>query len=161
MSSSVKDTDKGWSEIVRQMKNLKGSSVVVGILESAGEHKSKEKSSSGVTNAAVGTWMEFGVPSKNIPSRPFLSLSYDTSIPKIKIFKQKLLQQIVDRKITVDKALGLLGLFFQRIVQENIGKSSLWAPNKPQTIKRKRDSTKPLIDTGQLRASINFEVRRG
>lgn len=56
-----------------------------------------------------------------------------------------------------NKALGMLG----EVVRSDIVKSidrTLTPPNSPVTIARK-GSSHPLIDTGLLRASVNFEVK--
>lgn len=42
-------------------------------------------------------------------------------------------------------------------IQDVISDKNLLVPNAPSTIRRKGHD-KPLIDTGKLKASINFEV---
>lgn len=57
-----------------------------------------------------------------------------------------------------EEILKKAGAFLEGAIKETITKGrSEWPPLKPETIKRK-GSSKPLIDTGKLRASITHKV---
>jgi len=57
------------------------------------------------------------------------------------------------------KLLNVLGLQVVGQIQQRIT-SLREPPNKPSTIRRKKTDN-PLIDTGFLRSSTTFELRRG
>lgn len=66
--------------------------------------------------------------------------------------------EIVNGRMTTDRALGLMGARIKKDVQEKI-RSQVPPPNAPSTIAAK-GSDHPLINTGQLLNSIDFEVHR-
>lgn len=148
---SVIDKDKGWKRI-KESFNVADSFVKVGILSSA---QAPEDSS--MTMAKLAAVHEFGSPAHNIPDRPFIRQTIDRIKGDIIKFNKNQYDQIIQGKTTVYKALASLGVYVTREMkrQFNIGN---FAKNKPATIAAKKGSSKPLIDTGRLRNSINFEV---
>lgn len=108
----------------------------------------------GLTVVEVAAYNEFGT--KHIPERPFIRSTVKKEKPKLKAFSGKLLKKIIDGKLTREKALGLLGQKVAGEIKETI--TTLRAPpNAASTIAAKKSSN-PLIDTGELRQSITFEV---
>ena len=63
---------------------------------------------------------------------------------------------IVDRRITPDQACQIVGARAKADIQKVYGSSEL-TENAESTIKHKK-SDAPLIDTGRLRASVNYRV---
>jgi len=62
---------------------------------------------------------------------------------------------------TVERYLTATGLDAQNIVRRWFtDPRNGWPPNKPSTIRRK-GSAQPLIDTGELRKSMTFVIRKG
>ena len=59
---------------------------------------------------------------------------------------------------TAEHALNQLGVITKGMVQEEIG-SGDFAPNAPSTV-RQKGSEQPLIDTGTMRQSVNYVVRK-
>jgi hypothetical protein len=104
--------------------------------------------------ARIATWNEFGVPAKNIPSRPFFRNAIDSSREELKEFKKNVYDQVIQGKITPHQALELIGLWMQDKIRESILKGS-WTPNAERT-KRAKGSSKPLIDSGQLVNSVTW-----
>lgn len=104
----------------------------------------------GTSVIMVGAVHEFGSPSKNIPQRSFLR---STVVEKRRQYKKlfKLLsKRIIEGKIDVRKALGIVGLTVQTDVRDKI------TDIKDPELKY-RDGN-PLVETGHLRQSITFEV---
>jgi hypothetical protein len=64
-------TDK-MPELMKALKLLAETEVLVGIPASAGLHPSPEGSTEPITNAQIGYIMENGSPANNVPARPFL-----------------------------------------------------------------------------------------
>jgi hypothetical protein len=106
--------------------------------------------------AFIAAVHEYGAPSAGIPERPFLKVSIVKGRPeqirlnKINLFK------IVQGSTDFKTALGQLGVMAQGQVQQYIVDGQ-FAPLKAATI-RKKKSTKPLIDTGQMRQSVMWEI---
>lgn len=115
-----------------------------------------------VNNAELGVIQEFGSVSNNIPPRSFLRMSIEThkedfiEVAETKAFKKAFSAGDMNR------ALELVGFKAEAIVDEAFtsGGFGVWPANKPATIARK-GSSKPLIDTGQLRRAISSEVVNG
>jgi len=92
-----------------------------------------------------------------IPERSFLRATFDQKTDNIAKTAKKLQNQVIAGKLDTKKALETLGLYIKGLIQRRIS-SGIPPPLKPATIKRK-GSSKPLIDTGQLRASIDHKVK--
>ena len=58
---------------------------------------------------------------------------------------------------SVEAALNRIGVVAKGIIQEEIRDGS-FAPNAPSTI-RQKGSAQPLIDTGQMRQSVNYAIK--
>lgn len=152
--ADVLDIDLGWKRILKELSLAKNSYTKVGI-QAGAKHNPSSKGSRPKTTVdmtIIAMANEFGAPSKRIPARSFLRSTYDESLSKINELVEDEYTKILDGKSTVEKSLGLLGEVLQARVQTKITKIRTPA-NKEQTIKRK-GSSNPLIDTGQLRGAI-------
>lgn len=147
---------------VRGVKFVKDTAVYVGIQEKDSSRK-KDKD---VTNAELAYIHTYGSPINNIPPRPFLQPAIENSVDQInKHMKSALVNAIEGNKaesvVELEKA-GMTGQNKTRawFVNDDNG----WAPNTPavRARKMKKGSTKPrpLIDTGELRKSITYFVKR-
>lgn len=112
-------------------------------------------SDEGVDMVDIAMFNELGTSSS--PARPFLRMSVDDNEDKIKAMCEKQKQSIA-KGGSAEASLKQLGVFGKGLVQEKIG-SGTFAPNAPSTI-RKKGSDKPLIDTGKMRQSVNFVIRK-
>ena len=131
------------------LKRVKKSGVVnVGIID-AGNH-----GDSGLTVAEVGNYNEFGTT--KIPERSFMRSTIREKRKDIIKLQEKLLKKIQSGDMEVEQALGLIGSFIAGEVTQKIV-SIKSPPNHPYTIKKK-GSSNPLIDTGQLKNSITWEI---
>ncbi len=73
------------------------------------------------------------------------------------MFVNKLLDAVLAGKMRTDRALGLLGEFIKSGIQLQIDKVFL-PPLADATIRaRPKHTTKPLIDTGTMRASVTYK----
>lgn len=113
-----------------------------------GKKVSREKIDPNLTVAQVAQWMEFGT--RNIPARPFLRQTFYRGRARIISLAKKLIK---NGDVNFYEKLGLytVGLIQSAIRDREFQANSL------QTIKRKGSST-PLVDTGQLRNSITYKV---
>ena len=123
----------------------KSSAVKVGVLHG--------KYPDGTNIALVGFFHEYGT--KHAPERSFIrSTLHDNNDYKSKT--RKLASAIVRNKVTVKKGLGILGSTVSQDIQDKIVNLKS-PPNTDATIKAK-GSSNPLVDTGLLLSSIDFEV---
>lgn len=129
-------------------ENVKGKSLVrVGFLEGA-------TYPDGTPVAMVAAIQEFGAPSVNIPPRPFFrNMIADHSNEWPKAVGDLLKTTDYDAEKTMGLAgEGIAGQLRQSVVDTNS------PPNAESTIAAK-GSAKPLVDTGHLLASIDYEVK--
>lgn len=110
----------------------------------------------GTPVALIAAVHEFGSPEKGIPERPFLRSTIQANKAKYVQLNRRNLVAVLNGKMTMEQALGQLGVVATGDVQAGIVAGG-FAPLKAATIKRK-GSSKPLIDTGQLRQSIAWEL---
>ena len=153
MSGILKDIDKGWSRIVKELKEINKSVVKVGILESAGNTTDGK-----MRMAKLGSIQEYGLPQKKIPPRPFMRQAYERCKEKIIQLLKSEKSKIILGKSNVKKSLDVVGTYFQQEIQREFTAGN-FVPNKPETIRRK-GSSQPLIDTGRLKGSIRFLVEK-
>lgn len=93
-----------------------------------------------------------------IPERSFLRSAVIENKRKINEFVGKKFSDFIDAKISLDKALNLIGEKAVLMVRAKITKGP-FKPNAPSTIRRKK-SSRPLIHKGRMRQSITHEIDR-
>ena len=148
VTSEVKHTkrDGGIDGVVKRTKN---SALKIGLLSGLGEHPNSDE---GLTIPEVGAINEFGA---GVPERPFIRQTIANNITKYNRMRRDLLSAIILGKITVDKAIAVLGEALQADVVATINN---WQdpPNSEVTIFLK-GSSQPLVDTGTMKQSIHWE----
>lgn len=149
---SVKVTDKVTAEgkkLQKILKELADKEVRVGF------QQGKATEEDGTDVCDIAAWNELGTV--NMPSRPFLRMSVDDNSDKINSFMSAQKRSIINGE-PAERILKKIGIFQKDLIQEKITEGS-FAPNAPSTIKAK-GSSKPLIDTGRMRQSVNFEIKQ-
>lgn len=129
---------------------MESSYVKAGVLGSAGSE------SNGQPLADVATINEYGSPERNIPSRPFMRQTFDASVNLVVDFIARQMDAIFQGRSDVRSSLTKMGIWYVGEIKKMFTRGD-FAPNAPSTI-RLKGSSKPLIDTGRLRQSINHEV---
>lgn len=148
--------DFGWNRITHELKLMDNSFTKVGFPENSqvGKPRKKVKGEKIATEmsevAAIAAFNEWGT--KNIPSRPFMSTSFDENLQGLNRLKAKLYIEIVNGRMGVSQALSIIGEFMVSKTKKKIRDISS-PPNAPSTIKKKK-SANPLIDTGQMINSV-------
>lgn len=151
---SVKVIDKGWKKVQGAIRDMTGATVKVGYPQSkARAHGDK----SPIDIATLAGIHEYGTAT--IPARPFQAQAFDKNLSKINAMVKKEVSAVIDGDRTIRQSLQNIGVFHKGNIQAIFDGGS-FAPNKPATVKAK-GSSKPLIDTGQLRQSVDFEVVEG
>jgi hypothetical protein len=141
------DNDLGMKKAIEEMKALSGLAVKAGILESAGEVD-------GVPIAEYATYNEYGT--KDIPARPFIRGYVENNREKINSYKEWLVRQVSEGKITAVEAAEKLGKNTRDGIKHYI-KDGDFEPNAAVTVQRK-GTNRPLTDTGRMRDSVDYEV---
>lgn len=151
-SRIIKDLDK---RLIEQLaKRIEGGHKTVNVgFPATGEMHRDEDGASDMSVAAIAAVHEFGTDT--IPERSFLR----AGIRKNKAGYVRLnilnLRKVVRGELTIDRALGRLAEQAKADVQMEITNGDFPALD-PETIRRK-GSSKPLIDSGQMRQSVAWE----
>lgn len=103
----------------------------------------------------IAAWNELGTV--NMPSRPFMRKSVDENEDRINDFVQSVKKELISGT-PANQVLKKIGIFQKDLMQEKITEGS-FAPNAPSTI-HKKGSSKPLIDTGRMRQSVNYVIQK-
>lgn len=156
MSVRVVSKDHGYAKMRANLKAAaKGGGVSVGVHAAEGAAQAKGSSEAEpATVLDVAYYNEFGL---GVPERSFLRAWVDENASVNADKLRKAMQLVVKGQKTLPEALALLGLSFQGGIQKNMA-VGIPPPNAPATVAKKGSST-PLVDTGQLRQSITFQVR--
>jgi phage gpG-like protein len=162
----IKIIDHGWEAIKERMRSLHGGAAVVKVgvqgAQGAANHQGTH-----LTVAQLATIHEFGKvihqPRMNrtitIPERSFLRATIDQYRDALARRQVLLTQGFLLGKFGLDGAMELLGQYTVGLIKQRIA-NGIAPPNSRWTIAAK-GSSKPLIDTGQLRNSITYVVEIG
>ena len=146
VGAKVTDKDLGFKNRVRNLQKLNNKSVKAGVLEGSGNEDN------GTSLVDVAFYNEYGT--SRIPARPFVRIASEKNQQTWANEAERVVDKIV---AGYDANFSILGNTMKENIQAVIGDKNLLVPNAPSTIRRKGHD-KPLIDTGKLKASINFEV---
>lgn len=152
MANRTRIIDRGYQKIIRQTLELDRQDIFVGIPASKDEPRD---GSSMVMIAAVN---EFGSMDGRIPQRSYLRSTLEEKKDEIIRTLESAYKGVADLRLKASDARSLVGLKVSSLVRQKIV-AIRTPPNAPATI-RKKGSSNPLIDTGRLRQSIAFVVRR-
>jgi hypothetical protein len=176
MASKVTTADHGASALVARLKALaaSGMRVRVGVLDDGAKREPKPRAKGSkkarirakgaaksrtqrLSLLEVAVVHEFGGGS--VPQRSFIRATIDEKRAEIERLQQHLAMQVVEGKLSPEQALGVLGAKVAAWCKVRIA-AGIAPALKPATVKRK-GSSKPLIDTGQLRSSVTWRVEGG
>lgn len=163
----VTDIDRGWKRLQALSKQLASNDVHVrvGVLDD-GKEGSADRG--GFTNGMLAVAMEFGTAT--IPARSWIGRTFDKKRSEVQADMQRLLGHILDGKISVDKALNVLGAKYSAEVKNTVTQGEqIPPPNAPSTLARKLAKTREgaantvrtLIDTGRMVGSVTWAAFGG
>jgi len=162
----VKDKDHGFFDIINEIEKMSRSYVKIGVFadkrtkaqsqinSNTGQKREKKANESMVDIAFKNEFGTNGPP--RIPARSFVRSTYDENLQRLIKIQNAEFDKIVAGKTTVYKSLSAQGIWMQNKIQTKITTLKT-PPNSPRTIAIK-GSSNPLIDFGQLRDSISYEV---
>ncbi|MEX4082592.1 hypothetical protein MY977_01830 [Haemophilus influenzae] len=144
----VKINNKGLEKELELINKIGKARVKVGVQADAGVH-----SESGESLVDIGICNEYGTA--HIPSRPFIRQTFEDNQQALAQYLGRVVENVAKGDDLVQE-LSKLGQWYQD-KQKKILKSYPWTPNAPSTRRRKK-SSKPLVDTSQLVNSIRYKV---
>ena len=103
----------------------------------------------------IAAWNELGT--EHIPSRPFLRKSVDENEDEINEFIDHKASELMNGA-SAEQTLKDIGIFQKELIQDKIEEGD-FVPNAESTI-RKKGSTHPLIDKGNMKNSVNYWIRQ-
>lgn len=129
------------------------------------QDKDERKGDGEINNAALGYIHEHGAPEAGIPERPWLVPGVKSAQDDITVrLKQAGAAALEGKKSVVEKIFHAVGLIGQAAARSYIQASEHFEPLLPRTLKarerRGRTGDKPLIDTGQMRNSVTYVIRK-
>lgn len=152
MRSIITRTDAGaLARIVENVRSMGLNNVEVG-LPDGGQHSDTD-----LSMHELGMVHEYGSPTRNIPARPFIEPPIKDNVEKYKRMMRDQALKLIFRRTTLNNALSLVGEAGKADIQKYM-LSANFTPLSAATIERK-GSSKPLIDTGQMRNAITYEVK--
>lgn len=117
-----------------------------------GVHKQNSVRPDGLSNAQVAMENHYGTDA--IPARPFLDVGVEAVIPQM----NSTFEREMKKSGNAEQALvNMAGVALDGVVDRI--DNTYTPPNSPETIKRK-GSSHPLIDTGEMRRSISWEIQK-
>lgn len=148
--SKVIVRDRGLAALLRQAARMKDVRVKVGVLASTPPRESEDDPSMVV----VATANEFGTD--RIPERSFIRSTVESRKADIDQLLAAVGERVAGLKLTPERGMEIVGQRVRDMIRKRIVDLDT-PPNAPITIERK-GSSNPLIDTGQLRQAISYEV---
>lgn len=145
MSIKITGLQQVQDALKKELESFTSQYALIGIHESAGQTEDGQFSMAG-----LGAVQHFG--NDNIPARPFLDLGVASGNKEY----LETIQDGIKRGLPTEQIINQVGLLAAGNVKQFITDLRT-PPNTPATIKRK-GSSNPLIDTGNLRASIDYTV---
>lgn len=178
--NEIRDTDHGWREMLRVAQALAGGAYVkVGVMgenDRGGLHAVDPATgkASPLTVAEIAVVNEFGTEDGHVPQRSFVRSTFDRMREGLAGDAAKLIVKVVlDRKMTVEAALGILGMKLATGMRSTIvDGSGVPPPNAPSTARAKARGTgkarekaiagaRPLVNTSATLNAISWAVVLG
>ena len=129
------------NKMLKDITSLDGTVVSTGVMDSKN-----------ATKAAIN---EYGT--SKIPQRPFMRTATNRHGKSWGSKAVKAVQSVM-KGMPISQVTELVGMQMKSDISSTLTNGP-WTPNSPSTI-AKKGSSRPLIDTGELRASITYKVEK-
>ena len=151
LHTSVSGGDRLGTKLRQIRERLqKNSGVLVGVPAGTGSYED------GAPIAVIAAVQEFGSADGRIPERSFLRVPLRQNAETFQAIWRAQVPKVVDGDMTMQQVMSQLGARAAAVSQEAISEGI--APENAESTKKRKGSSKPLIDTGRLRQSITFIV---
>ena len=154
MDVKFESKDMGKAKIERELRAARKLVALVGIPSDAKRHEDNPN----IGLAEIAFIMEKGSTVNKIPPRPFMQQTRIMNEKKVADLSKKYLSAISTGKMSAMDAIKKLGASYEGAMKK-IFLTGSFVGNAESTKKRKK-SSKPLIDTGLLRQSIKYKVAK-
>lgn len=156
MKVSVADKDTGWKKLFETIKEIADARVKVGVFAETGETHGDSR----LNVAEIAAILEFGTIDGHIPARSAFKSTFDEKREELAAMGKKLIGQIIDGKMTTERALNIMGAKLANEIKLKITTGpGIPPPNAPSTIKKK-GSSRPWVDTGRLIQSLTWIIMK-
>lgn len=155
MASGVTDKDLGYKRTMQALAVLSGQGEVPRVM--VGVRGTAPPAEDGTPMVIIAATNEFGSSDGHVPERSFLRSTADENRERYALLIQRVVVRTLDGHDLATE-LGRVGAIAVGDVQKKIS-TGPFLVNAPSTIARKGKGKGPLIDTGRLRQSIDWEVR--
>ncbi|MCK5126779.1 MAG: hypothetical protein KAR42_11035 [candidate division Zixibacteria bacterium] len=146
---SVSDVKSIQRTVTKELEKLSTDNfVTVGIHEDTGNHPD-----SGMTNATLGAIQHFG--NDHIPARPWLDVGVESGNAEY----LSIIKTAIEDQEPLEHALNRVGVVAVGRTQQYM--TQLRSPSNAESTITRKGSANPLIDTGELRASVNYKLQSG
>jgi len=142
------------------LDQLTHQNVMVGVPQ---DKVKRQDEDSPIGNASLAYLHDNGAPGANIPARPFMRPGIEaakkTIIRQFQLAAKKALHK---DDAAIERGLNMAGIAAQNAIRAAINEGpgpALSEGTLAARRRRGREGTKPLVDTGQLRNSINYVIR--
>lgn len=153
----LRKDDKGLAELLQRVTPLGEFAAHVGILAAQGGEIVHGHSK--LTLIELAAIHEFGSPAAGIPERSFIRRTFNEpeGQAQLKELYAKLARAVLLGRMDAETAIELLGQKMVAMVRNRILVDMIPPPNAPSTV-RKKHSSRPLVDTGQLVNALTYQV---
>ena len=109
---------------------------------------------------------QFGVGLKattthiKIPERSFIRSAFDEKKEEMNKYGEGLIREVLAGELDVQMFYTTLGAKFRDIIKHHLINNVNSPPNTQFTIDNKGGKSNPLVNTGQLANSIEYEIRK-
>ena len=142
--------DLGFKKAIQLRKEMDKHCVLVGL---PGRNSPMHKET---TVAKLGVIHEFGSPANGIPARPFMAQTAQKHRRNTVELLKRNAKAVLNRQQSPKQGLGRIGVVYEGYIKDTI-RNGDFVPNAPSTV-RMKGSSRPLIDTGLMRASVTSVV---
>lgn len=147
--------DKGAEKISKQLNLLGNMALTIGFQGQSG----LAKYSTGINVATVALMQEFGTDEN--PARPFMKSAIEIGRNEIKEAFVEQFGKVAEGKETAIDAMSDIGKLVARLIVDRIDAANSWAKPLDSETGEEKGSTTPLKDTGLMRDSVTWAVRKG
>lgn len=148
MSTSVTDRDLGYAKALKALAAFgEGAGVYVGVRAAAGSDM-----------VIIAASNEFGTEDGHIPERSYLRSTVDHGQSEVADDLQAATEAAIDGTMALPTGLARVGAKWVGKVQQTM--RDFTTPKNADATIAKKGVDNPLIDTGRLRQSIDYEVKQ-
>lgn len=158
--ATVREIDKGYNNLRFNAKRLRNKEVLVGMFNDV--HKEEGGNKKRITVAQLMAIHEYGSVSRGLPARPIFAITYNKNKGDMYHYVGVMLTNILAGKRTMERGLSKIGARYEGMLKETFTRGDV-KPLSPAYKKRPSgqkvdSSSKPLIDTAQLKNSVSYKI---